>query len=167
MKTVLFLAAILALFNASNQTANKQPFAAENAATVEICLPSIQPTPYSVWIDTCAARYGIPREVILGIAAKESNFGRSYLGRTANNWFGIKDAKYDYWTKGSYTSSKGNVWRKYESPYESIEDFCIFIRTHYSHLVGKSLEKWNIYGCAESPYLAAYFLTFKNKSYAF
>ena len=158
MKTALFLAATLALFSASNQTAHKEPFVPENAAMAQICLPSVQPTPYSVWIDTCAARYNIHKEVILGIASNESSFGSSYLGRTAHNWFGIKKGDY---AGCYYTSSKGNKWRKYPSPYESIEDFCKYIHIHYSYLIGKPLERWNIYGYAESPYLAAYFLTFR------
>ena len=159
MKTTISILYILAAVSSSNKMTDKQQLNILNADMAQICLPSVKPTPYIVWIDTCASRYNIPREVILGIASNESKFGSSFLGRTAHNWFGIKKGDY---TGDYYTSSKGNKWRKYPSPYESIEDFCKYITTHYSHLIGRPLERWNIYGYAESPYLASYFLTFKN-----
>ena len=104
MEKILFSIAILAAVSSSNKMTDKQPLNILNADMAQICLPSVKPTPYIVWIDTCASRYNIPREVILGIASNESKFGSSFLGRTAHNWFGIKKGDYD---GDYYTSSKG------------------------------------------------------------
>ena len=44
---------------------------------------------YKPLCDSLAVQYGIPSQVILGIAMEESGFGTSRVSRLLNNHFGI------------------------------------------------------------------------------
>jgi flagellum-specific peptidoglycan hydrolase FlgJ len=84
---------------------------------------------------------GLFKSVTVAQAALESGWGASGLTVTANNLFGIKDFKSDYWT-GSYvemtTTEEINGediqqiarFRKYSSWKESIEDRIKFLQTY-------------------------------------
>ena len=63
------------------------------------------------------AKYGIPASVTLAQYATESGYGKSWLARNANNYFGMT---------GSYNGQKvyktDRYWRKYSSMEESFND---------------------------------------------
>jgi hypothetical protein len=108
-------------------------------------------------IDTCAAFYGVPREVIIGVGMSETGLGTDGVGKptAANNLFGIRKGKYDKHPKDMvYTSSSGR-WRKYSHPNESVADFCKFIRQHYHWFWSKPrpLERWLLFGYGNSKYV--------------
>lgn len=83
-------------------------------------------------------KYGIPASVVLAQAALESAWGESGLTKSANNFFGIKDAKKDEWY-GAYvvrdtTEYIGGVkqtvsapFRKYSTPQGSFDDHAAFL----------------------------------------
>ena len=114
-------------------------------AVKTVKMPPIQPTTLHQWIDTCAARYNVPSEVIERIGWNESHLGQSPLALRSNNLFGIKCG--DGW-KGE----RLGTWRKYSSRFESVEDFCKYIHFYYPHLIGKPLSEWVIRGYKSTPY---------------
>ena len=63
------------------------------------------------------AKYGVPASVTLAQYATESGYGKSWLARNANNYFGMM---------GSYNGQKvfktDRYWRKYSSMEESFND---------------------------------------------
>ena len=63
------------------------------------------------------AKYGVPASVTLAQYATESGYGKSWLARNANNYFGMT---------GSYNGQKvyktDRYWRKYSSMEESFND---------------------------------------------
>lgn len=63
------------------------------------------------------AKYGVPASVTLAQYATESGYGKSWLARNANNYFGMI---------GSYNGQKvyktDRYWRKYSSMEESFND---------------------------------------------
>lgn len=63
------------------------------------------------------AKYGVPASVTLAQYATESGYGKSWLARNANNYFGMT---------GSYNGQKvyktDRYWRKYPSMEESFND---------------------------------------------
>lgn len=64
---------------------------------------------------TLALEYGIPREVILGVAAIESSSGQAKNCRDLNNHFGIV---------GSNNIARHTRYKQYASTEESFRDFC-------------------------------------------
>jgi len=110
-----------------------------------IQLNCVRPTHILDYADTLAIRYGIPFEVIWGVGWNESHFGESVVAKRCNNMFGIKIG--DNWN--GKTSEK---YRAYDSRYDSVLDFCEYIKYYYPHLIGKPLTKWYIKGYAEKPY---------------
>lgn len=97
-------------------------------------MPPILPTSLDTWIDTCAARYRVPAKVIRYVATMESGMGQSHLAKRNNNLFGIR---------------KKHAWAKYESRFESVEDFCRFIHRHYPKQVGKNTGVFTLWGYRE------------------
>jgi len=76
------------------------------------------------------AKYGIPASAIVGQAIYESGYGRSYLAKTGNNYFGVKAFK-DW--KGNRIASGGSTYRRYTSMRESITDYARFLKkTRYA-----------------------------------
>jgi flagellum-specific peptidoglycan hydrolase FlgJ len=79
--------------------------------------------------------YKIPASIILGVSMHESGYGKSYLSREKNNFFGIK-------------LRNGN-YREYDSDYESFKDFCQLISTSvfyvkkYNYLVDNNISEPN------------------------
>lgn len=110
-----------------------------------IRMNSVRPTHILDYIDTMAARYNIPKEVIWGIGWNESHWGQSPLAKRSNNLFGIKCG--DGWN-----GKRCGTYRAYGSHFESVEDFCCYIHKYYSHLIGKPLGRWYIKGYAAKPY---------------
>jgi flagellum-specific peptidoglycan hydrolase FlgJ len=107
-------------------------------------LPSIKPTTLTQYIKHCANKYNIPEEVIFHVGWNESHLGQSPLALRSNNCFGIK--AYDW---NGDTCGK---WRKYDSKFASVDDFCKFIVKHYPQMIGRPLEGWTLKGYKSKPY---------------
>lgn len=105
----------------------------------------IHPTSLATWVDTCAARYNVPKEVIYKVGINESGWGKSPLAKQSNNLFGIKCG--DGWT-----GERAGKYRKYPSRYESVEDFCKYMVKYYSFHIGKPYKLWKLRGYAENVY---------------
>ena len=63
------------------------------------------------------AKYGVPASVTLAQYATESGYGKSWLAKNANNYFGIIGS---YHGQSVYRTDRN--WRKYPSMKESFED---------------------------------------------
>lgn len=63
------------------------------------------------------AKYGVPASVTLAQYATESGYGKSWLAKNANNYFGIIGS---YHGQSVYKTDRN--WRKYPSMKESFED---------------------------------------------
>ena len=97
-------------------------------------------------IDTCSEYYQIPRAVIIGTATLETGMGTGGCGLHANNLFSIR-AYPRVWTGEVYKAcAKCRAWRKYETPQESVVDFCKFVQTHYPYMIGRAVDRWALYG---------------------
>lgn len=104
-------------------------------------------------------KYGCPASVMLGQFVYESAAGTSHLAQVANNCFGIKGTG----PAGSYTSASGSKWRKYNSKYESFEDYAKLVtNSRYSKYTGNSKDpetflKGLVKGgyCPDSGYVSA------------
>lgn len=91
--------------------------------------------PYAV---TTQIKYGIPASITLAQAALESAWGESGLTKSANNFFGIKDAAKDEWYKeyvvrdtteylGGVKTTVSAKFRKYSTPQGSFDDHASFL----------------------------------------
>lgn len=63
------------------------------------------------------AKYGVPASVTLAQYATESGYGKSWLARNANNYFGMMGSY-----NGQKVFKKDRYWRKYSSMEESFND---------------------------------------------
>lgn len=63
------------------------------------------------------AKYGVPASVTLAQYATESGYGKSWLAKNANNYFGIIGSYH-----GQYVYKTDRNWRKYPSMEESFDD---------------------------------------------
>ena len=63
------------------------------------------------------AKYGVPASVTLAQYATESGYGKSWLARNANNYFGMMGSY-----KGQKVYKTDRYWRKYSSMEESFND---------------------------------------------
>ena len=63
------------------------------------------------------AKYGVPASVTLAQYATESGYGKSWLAKNANNYFGIIGSYH-----GQCVYKTDRNWRKYPSMKESFED---------------------------------------------
>lgn len=129
--------------------------------------PEIKPLSLAQVIDTCVAFYGVPREVIIGVAYSETGIGKAGVGKpeAANGIFGVRKGKYDKHPKDMvYTCSNGS-FRKYATPQEAVPDFCRFIQQYYTWFFTKPrpVERWLLNGYGNSKYeVRGYFLQFKD-----
>jgi flagellum-specific peptidoglycan hydrolase FlgJ len=71
---------------------------------------------YGPLADELEEEYGVPAEVILGVAILESGSGTSKTAKTLNNHFGIVG-------KNKLTTRK-SIYKQYESVADSYEHFC-------------------------------------------
>jgi hypothetical protein len=104
-------------------------------------------------------RYGVPFEVIYGVAFNESALGKSNIALNSNNWFGIrypncgKDGRY-------YQTSGNGMFCRFESVEEAVEKFCIFVCKHYYRLPGKPHNVWSLPGYGSKKYVKSYWAQF-------
>jgi flagellum-specific peptidoglycan hydrolase FlgJ len=71
---------------------------------------------------------GIPASVTLAQGILESGFGRSFLAKEHNNFFGVMHFKNDYWSGESFLGKSGNRYRSYPSIKEAYKDRLDFFR---------------------------------------
>jgi flagellum-specific peptidoglycan hydrolase FlgJ len=43
-------------------------------------------------------------------------------------------------------------WRKYDSKFESVDDFCQFLTRHYPKLIGEPVDRWTLKGYKTTSY---------------
>lgn len=118
----------------------------------------------SQFIDHCAKEYSIPRAIIVGVATHETSLGTTGIGtpEKSNNLFGIK--KGDGWTGDWYSPNGTTKWRSYCTRQESVLDFCKFVNKHYPHLIGKPIERWQLWGYGPAKYeQKGFFKQFENR----
>jgi len=95
---------------------------------------------YKPLCDSLSVQYGIPSEVILGIAIEESGYGTSKVCRLLNNHFGIvgkNNLRQTHHIKSRY--------KYYPSDTESFIHFCKYVtaRKYYQKLKGTTnIRKW-------------------------
>ena len=63
---------------------------------------------------------GVPASIVLGVAMHESGCGNSRLAQRLNNQFGVKGGHTTYL---SHNKTVSTAYKKYESVYESFQDF--------------------------------------------
>jgi hypothetical protein len=84
---------------------------------------------------------GIPVSIQFAQAIAESGCGRSELGKSANNLFGMK--YYSTLYSGGYIeTSDGTKWRKYNNFEDSFADHAEFLYKFYPNFVGKDWSYW-------------------------
>lgn len=90
---------------------------------------------YAELSHSLATEFGIPYEVIMGVAIIESGSGSSKVARKLNNHFGIVGPNKVRWSR----------FKQYETVEESFRDFCVKITTKkfYNRLKGnENLKEW-------------------------
>lgn len=97
-------------------------------------------TKYFPLAKTAANRYDINPVIILAQGALESGWGTSSLAVNANNFFGVTAGgkQNQYWGGKTVKTSKGLIFRKYDSPEQSFYDFARLIREAYTSAANKS-----------------------------
>ncbi|MGI9191996.1 MAG: glucosaminidase domain-containing protein [Chitinophagaceae bacterium] len=103
---------------------------------------------YTALAKQLSTQYKIPVPIILGIAAFESDYGRSKVAKTLNNHFGIEGKNHRiYKTR----------YRYFESVEASYESFCKMVaqKNYYKALAGNPKYEMWIQAMSESGYSEA------------
>lgn len=104
---------------------------------------------YKPICDSLSLQFGIPSEVIIGIAMEESGFGTSRVARLLNNHFGIVGKN-----NLRQTHNIKSRYKYYPSDTASFIHFCQFVsaRKYYQKLKGTTnVRKW-LYTIGKSGY---------------